>query len=1515
MHARNIAIVLAAVLSQISALAQRLPPDLSSEEQEEIDTQGRLLLSSLEPYQHGESEIVFLVDSSGSIGASNFHFEINFIREISTIFSMSPDEARVSVVTYSDSSKIVRQIDYIGSSVGKNKCTFLGELSLIRYEAGWTDTKGALEEADRVLQHARSGANRLVVLLTDGQSTEGDPVGIATRIRNKGIRIVAIGVGNVNMDELTSIATAQYVFILDRLSYVVDLATRIKNDVKEKSWDMSVLESSCNYLCTDGNDCCDDKARCSCGTSSGTHQCACQAGYSGNGLNGQCTACPRGTYKQMVGNLDCVACPDNSNTEDTGSVSIDQCRCNAGYIERPDHSCSIVTCARLTAPPGGYIMPNPCANTFGSSCEFKCSSNYRPMPGGSHRIECLENGQWSGQPFICRKITCEALSEPSNGNLLCDTDDNSIDTWCTFTCNHGYDILGSEDTRCVLEEGGNERWTDAEPKCKIRSCQPLEVKKNMRLRPSACEETNIPYMEVCVYSCKDGYMLHGAETSECQADGEWSNVNVERFCKDNEPPKFLNCPSDVTVTAELHMSKGKLTWEEPTATDNSGIAPSITMIPNIQGPPFWFPIGESTVTYIAMDGEHLVDECRFIVTVIDEESPSVLTCPGDIEIQSASRSSNVTWIEPTFQDNSGEDVTVYMNRQPGSTFYWGSSSVTYEAVDWTGNTALCKFEVNLKQHNCEHASPPENGSLSCENWLGGQFCMVSCQVKYDFVFDPEDIYYCKQNRITHKGEWAPAPIVSRGDRDFKFPWPDCARMTEPSKLSLGLAVQYYVDNCFGETGKEEIRRNFITKFQQLEQQASGFCLDERCAVENIAVYCGPSSSTSSVHKRDVSRNVIRVSYTLIVETQPDSPDSTDTDGGSEESTADGQPALRPIDMLRQLKNEVQVTASRGLFRAIITNTGINTVPSDEPELIEESNVVVECPVGHIWRNDSCLTCPIGTYHDVTTNTCTACAIGMYQDTEASTYCQQCPPNTLTTKTRSKTISACVGFCQPGTFSKTGLETCILCPRGSYQPNNGSTSCISCEENLSTWTDGAVSADYCKVGCISGSYSETGFMPCIPCQRGTYQPRGSQKSCIPCEDGKTTHFQGAHAIQYCQVIDLCELFPCQHNATCVSMNETRQCQCIPGYGGESCEINIDDCEEDLCKNNGTCVDGVDDYHCICQIGFTGANCQINIDECKSSPCLNGASCYDRSSGYMCKCLDGYTGAQCEINYFDCASSPCKNGGTCFDLAQNFTCCCPPGYAGRFCEEEVNECQSSPCQNGGLCISGLGNYTCECLSGFIGEDCDVNIDECASYPCSNGGTCIDLIDSYFCECDISYLGDNCETFISTDFNLLFTSSQATDYASIDRVSDMYECTISFWMKTSDSSSYGTPISYAQSSDGAVTDNALTLQDYNNFVLYINDDPVYTNLKANGDSDWHHVAVTWESDTGSWAVYFDNVYVRGGVSFQQAAVIRGGGILVIGQDQDSVGGQFNAAECFVGELSQASMNIGICLGISSK
>ena len=72
----------------------------------------------------------------------------------------------------------------------------------------------------------------------------------------------------------------------------------------------------------------------------------------------------------------------------------------------------------------------------------------------------------------------------------------------------------------------------------------------------------------------------------------------------------------------------------------------------------------------------------------------------------------------------------------------------------------------------------------------------------------------------------------------------------------------------------------------------------------------------------------------------------------------------------------------------------------------------------------------------------------------------------------------------------------------------------------------------------------------------------------------------------------------------------------------------------------------------------------------------------------------------------------------------------------------------------------------------------------------------------------------------------------------------------------------------------------------------------------STWHHFCFTWENTNGTYKAYKDGKLEDQGVYFQKGYILTAGGIVVLGQDQDSFGGGFNTNDAFVGELTELNM-----------
>lgn len=68
-----------------------------------------------------EHDLVFLLDSSGSVGEENFRFEVKFVRKVLHWFKVSVNHTRIAIVRFSNSVRMVRPNEkHIIQTIKKN---------------------------------------------------------------------------------------------------------------------------------------------------------------------------------------------------------------------------------------------------------------------------------------------------------------------------------------------------------------------------------------------------------------------------------------------------------------------------------------------------------------------------------------------------------------------------------------------------------------------------------------------------------------------------------------------------------------------------------------------------------------------------------------------------------------------------------------------------------------------------------------------------------------------------------------------------------------------------------------------------------------------------------------------------------------------------------------------------------------------------------------------------------------------------------------------------------------------------------------------------------------------------------------------------------------------------------------------------------------------------------------------------------------------------------------------------
>lgn len=190
----------------------------------------------------GGLDLVFVFDSSATVGSANFKKGVEFAKTIIDEFgiSASPMGTRVAVVTFSSTAKVVFNLQ---TNAMADKAEAIRTLDNLDFIAGGTATRLALNKTiEEIVPEARKDSKRALFLITDGRSNiGGDPSADASILRDfQKFEIYAIGVtDSVNEKELRSIASEPFrthVFLLkdfDDLAKLKQLITAKGNDYSE----------------------------------------------------------------------------------------------------------------------------------------------------------------------------------------------------------------------------------------------------------------------------------------------------------------------------------------------------------------------------------------------------------------------------------------------------------------------------------------------------------------------------------------------------------------------------------------------------------------------------------------------------------------------------------------------------------------------------------------------------------------------------------------------------------------------------------------------------------------------------------------------------------------------------------------------------------------------------------------------------------------------------------------------------------------------------------------------------------------------------------------------------------------------------------------------------------------------------------------------------------------------------------------------------------------------------------
>ncbi|XP_019734210.1 collagen, type XXVIII, alpha 1b [Hippocampus comes] len=188
-------------------------------------------------------ELVFVIDSSESVGPDNFEVVKDFVSALVDRASVSRETTRVGVVLYSHINVVVVSLSQDASrdqvKAAVRSMTYLGE---------GTFTGSAIHQANRLFRVARPGVRKVAVVITDGQADKRDSVSLENVVREArvgDIEMFVIGVVNTSdpffsefkkeLDLMASEPDADHVYLIDDFKTLPALEKKLLSHICEDS--------------------------------------------------------------------------------------------------------------------------------------------------------------------------------------------------------------------------------------------------------------------------------------------------------------------------------------------------------------------------------------------------------------------------------------------------------------------------------------------------------------------------------------------------------------------------------------------------------------------------------------------------------------------------------------------------------------------------------------------------------------------------------------------------------------------------------------------------------------------------------------------------------------------------------------------------------------------------------------------------------------------------------------------------------------------------------------------------------------------------------------------------------------------------------------------------------------------------------------------------------------------------------------------------------------------------------
>lgn len=190
-----------------------------------------------------------MVDSSTSVGESNFQEAKDFVWSVVRNFPISNNDTRVAVIRYSSQADVIFDFQFSA----KNNVPFLKEtLDNMEYVGGETKTELALDLARTGLFTEKRGSRtkvpKILVVMSNGKSDDALAVArTSMALKRQEVTVVVVAIGDeVDLEELLLMAsTPEDVISVSTFSTLKKRVGKIRDKVCDGRWIDYVKTQAC----------------------------------------------------------------------------------------------------------------------------------------------------------------------------------------------------------------------------------------------------------------------------------------------------------------------------------------------------------------------------------------------------------------------------------------------------------------------------------------------------------------------------------------------------------------------------------------------------------------------------------------------------------------------------------------------------------------------------------------------------------------------------------------------------------------------------------------------------------------------------------------------------------------------------------------------------------------------------------------------------------------------------------------------------------------------------------------------------------------------------------------------------------------------------------------------------------------------------------------------------------------------------------------------------------------------